>query len=560
MARSRSRKKSAAKVSRRPRKQRAAEVPIFIKPRLAKLPPGKPSASKPSPSKAKVSRGKPAGGKPAQDKSSPGKSSPDKPFRGKFSPAKFSSAKPASAKSKPAKPPAGKPPAGAASANAAEASLVAYAHDIRTALTGILALSELLATSTTGERERRWALGIKGSAEHLSGLTTLMIDAAQAEGGALKLQEDVFDLRSLVAAVANSLSARAETKDLVTEVAVAADLPENVRGDVVRLRAALENLIDNAVKFTERGKVRLEIGVEPAKRGRTTVVFSLSDTGIGLKPAEIHRLFHPFTQANADIARRYGGTGLGLVVVKALAKRMGGDLTVTSTYGEGSTFQFAVQVGIAAATAEPKSEATKSEVAESKIAKPAFAEPAITKSDVARSDVARSDVAKSDPTKSDLPKSRIAKSKLTKSGAAKPAKSAVAEPRPEEPPPRPRLSVLCVEDNPYGRVILNTILAELGHRADFASSGEGAIDAVTRGYDAVLMDMTLPGIDGLEATRRIRAFAEPTGQIPIIGISGRSDAGDEAAAKAAGMNAYLRKPLSPKMLNDVLAAVVPKPA
>ena len=386
----------------------------------------------------------------------------------------------------PAPPPAA-PPQEAAAVGATEASLVAYAHDIRTALTGILALSELLATSTIGERERRWASGIKGSAEHLSALTTLMIDAAKAEGGTLKLRQEVFDPRHLIAALANSLSARAETKDLVTDVVFADDLPHALRGDVVRLRAALENLVDNAVKFTERGSVRLEVSAEAAKRGRLLLVFSISDTGIGLKPAEIHRLFRPFTQANADIARRYGGTGLGLVVVKALAKRMGGDLTVTSGYGEGSTFRFSVQVGIAAAKTE---------------------------------------------------------------------REAPPQPRAEIPPRR--LAILCAEDNPYGRVILNTILTELGHRADFASSGEEAVAAMPRSYDAVLMDVALPGIDGLEATRRIRALAGAGARIPVIGISGRSEPGDEAGARAAGMNAYLRKPLSPKALSDALAAVLPK--
>jgi len=451
MARSRSRKKSAAKPARRLRKQRA----------VAESPPAKPFAKSPL-AKSPLAK-------------SPLARSP--------------LAKSSTAESSRAKSPPSKSPAQAPSGGATEASLVAYAHDIRTALTGILALSELLATSAIGERERRWASGIKGSAEHLSALTTLMIDAAKADVGTLKLREEVFDPRQLVMALANSLSARAETKDLVTEVVVADDVPENLRGDVVRLRAALENLIDNAVKFTERGTVRLEIGIEAAKRGRTMLVFSISDTGIGLKPGEIHRLFRPFTQANADIARRYGGTGLGLMVVKALAQRMGGDLTVTSTYGEGSTFRFSVQVGIA-----------------------------------------------------------------------------VAKTKREEPPPQRveiparRFTILCAEDNPYGRVILNTILTELGHRADFAGSGEEAIAAVTRGYDTVLMDVTLPGIDGLEATRRMRALARPAGQTPIIGISGRSEAGDEAAARAAGMNAYLRKPLSPKALSDALAGALPKPS
>jgi two-component system, sensor histidine kinase len=124
--------------------------------------------------------------------------------------------------------------------------------------------------------------------------------------------------------------------------------------------------------------------------------------------------------------------------------------------------------------------------------------------------------------------------------------------------PARHLKILCTEDNPYGRVILNTILTELGHRADFAGTGEEAVDAVARGYDVVLMDVTLPGIDGLEATRRIRALGGAAGATPIIGISGRTTAGDEEAARAAGMRSYLRKPLSPSTLSEALAAVVPR--
>jgi CheY-like chemotaxis protein len=119
-----------------------------------------------------------------------------------------------------------------------------------------------------------------------------------------------------------------------------------------------------------------------------------------------------------------------------------------------------------------------------------------------------------------------------------------------------RLKILCAEDNPYGRVILNTILTELGHAADFVGSGEEALAAVPRGYDVVLMDITLPGIDGLEATRRIRALPGVTAATPIIGISGRSEAGDEQAARTAGMNFYLRKPVSPSALSEAIAAVV----
>ncbi len=369
------------------------------------------------------------------------------------------------------------------SARATEASLVAYAHDIRTTLTGILALGELLVSSNLGDRERRWASGIKASAEHLSALTTLMIDAAKADTGTLTLREDLFSPRRLIEALTDSMSARAESKGLIAEVTVADNLPELFVGDAVRLRAALENLIDNAVKFTDRGTVRLDVSAARAARRRAKVVFAVSDSGIGLKPAEIKRLFRPFTQANADIARRYGGTGLGLAVVKALATLMGGDLTVTSAEGRGSSFRLSVLLTVAPAGA---------------------------------------------------------------AGHAPLQPTAV---------PARRLTLLCVEDNPYGRVILNTILTELGHRADFAGSGEEAVTAVARGYDAVLMDVTLPGIDGLNATRRIRALAGAVARTPIIGISGRTEAGDEDAARAAGMDGYLRKPLSPSALSAALAAM-----
>ena len=228
-----------------------------------------------------------------------------------------------------------------------EASLAAYAHDIRTALTGILALGELLASSNLGERERRWAFSIKGSAEHLAALTSLMIDAAKADAGALRLQEEVFRPRRLIEVLGDSLAARAAAKGLGAEVTVAADVPELLVGDAIRLRAALENLIDNAVKFTERGGVRLDVRAGRATRGRVRLVFTVTDSGIGLKPAEIKRLFRPFAQASAEIARRYGGTGLGLAVVKHLAKLMGGDLTVSSRYGRGSRFRLSAVLAIA---------------------------------------------------------------------------------------------------------------------------------------------------------------------------------------------------------------------
>jgi CheY-like chemotaxis protein/two-component sensor histidine kinase len=341
----------------------------------------------------------------------------------------------------------------------------------------------LLASSDLGERERRWAASIKDSAEHLAALTTLTIDAAKVDAGGLALQQEVFRPRSLLDVLAQSLTARAATKGVNAEVVVVDDLPDMLLGDAVRLRAVLENLIDNAVKFTERGAVRLEARASAATRGRVKLIITVADTGIGLTRAEIARLFRPFTQANPDISRRYGGSGLGLAVVRHLARLMGGDLTVTSAAGRGSSFRFTAVLPTAPADAAER----------------------------------------------------------------------VRAERPSAP--ARRLMVLCAEDNPYGRVILNTILTELGHHADFVGSGEEAVEAIKRGYDIVLMDVTLAGIDGLEATRRVRALAGDAGRTPIVGISGRTEPGDDAAARAAGMDGYLHKPISPSALSEAFAAI-----
>ncbi len=361
--------------------------------------------------------------------------------------------------------------------HAIEAALAGIAHDIRTPLTGILALAELLASSDLGERERQWATAVKSGAEHLAAMTTLIVDAAKAEATGLVLRHEPFSPRRLIEAVGRVLTARADTKGLRTDIAVARDLPAMVVGDEMRLRAALENLVDNAVKFTERGVVALAVGVEPAGK-RVRLIFSISDTGIGLSKQDITRLFKPFAQASDEVARRFGGAGLGLVFVKRLARAMGGDLAVIGAPGRGSTFTLSVVV-------EP----------------------------------------------------------LAGRAAAAPGASAAAR----------NLRILCAEDNPYGRVVMNTILTELGHQVDFVENGEAAVKAATNAaYDVILMDAALPVIDGLEATRRIRALPGAAAQTPIIGISGRTEAG-EAAARAAGMNAFFIKPVSPGKLAEVLS-------
>ena len=165
-----------------------------------------------------------------------------------------------------------------------EAALAAFAHEIRTPLTGILALSELIATADLPERERRWAEAAKGAAEHLAHLTTLIVDGVRAEARGLTLRLAPFRLRGFCDAIAVALAARAEAAGLTARVAIAEDLPDTVVGDPVRLRAALENLIDNAVKFTERGRIAFAVEATPARK-RWRLSFTVRDSGIGLSRA-----------------------------------------------------------------------------------------------------------------------------------------------------------------------------------------------------------------------------------------------------------------------------------
>ena len=392
----------------------------------------------------------------------------------------------------------------AAAPGMVETALAAFAHEVRTPLTGILAISNLLATSDLDERERRWVDTIKAGAEHLASLATLFVDAAKdhtkdhtkdrktdrnAPSG---LREDLFDLRALARNAGDSLSGRAAAKGLQAEVDISAALPSLVIGDPVRLRAALENLIDNAVKFTDGGGVALVAAPEKAAKtsiktsmkagkGRVGVTFAVSDSGIGLKLAEIKRLFRPFSQANVSIASRFGGAGLGLSSVKQLARKMCGDIAVTPRRGGGTTFTLTVRLETADAPQMEHSGHGNG--------------PALV--------------------------------------------------------PVPPLRILGVEDNPFGRVVLNTILSELGHQAEFIGRGEAAVERIEQGaFDAVLMDMVLPGIDGVEAIRRIRELKPPFGRIAIIGVSGRGD--DETASRAAGADAFLLKPVSPRALATAL--------
>jgi two-component system, sensor histidine kinase len=238
-------------------------------------------------------------------------------------------------------------PARALKSRAIEAALAGIAHDVRTPLTGIVALAEMLAAADIGAREREWANAIKSGADHLTALTSLIVDAVRADAAGLVLQREPFSPRQLADAVGQTLRARAGNKDVKAEIDIAPELPPLVVGDALRLRAALENLADNAVKFTRVGVVRLAAAAEKAKGKNVRLIFTVADSGIGLTADELKLLFRPFAQASEAVARRYGGAGLGLVFVRRIARAMGGDLHVTSKKGSGSVFTLTAVAGVA---------------------------------------------------------------------------------------------------------------------------------------------------------------------------------------------------------------------
>src|SRR3954453_16203223 len=181
-----------------------------------------------------------------------------------------------------------------------EVALAGLAHDIRTPLTGILALSQLLQASELPKRERGWAEAIRGAADHLARLTTLVVDAAKAGSTGLVLRDEPFAPLELAQSVAGSLTARAQGKGLDVEIVIAKRLPRRISGDEVRLRSPLENLVDNAVKFTERGRIGFAASSAGAGRGRVRLTFTVTDSGIGITAADLKRLFRPFAQASVE--------------------------------------------------------------------------------------------------------------------------------------------------------------------------------------------------------------------------------------------------------------------
>ncbi|MEZ4267728.1 MAG: ATP-binding protein [Myxococcota bacterium] len=391
----------------------------------------------------------------------------------------------------------------------ARTSFVAHmSHEIRTPMNAVMGLTGLMLNEEATPAQRANLAKIRDSGDHLLAVINDILDFSKIEAGRVDLEPRPFNLTTCVQSAVEMLALSAAEKKVALTTEFSADVPPAVVGDVGRLRQVLVNLLSNAVKFTDHGTVSVRVLTRALPDDRFELSLSVADTGIGIPPEQTRRLFEPFTQGDASTTRRFGGTGLGLVISRRLCEAMGGTLTLESVVGKGSTFTARVMVHRAEdADLPPES-------------------PPISQSA---------------PDKS----------------PARPTSEPAANPRPTTPAATSPLRVLLVEDNPLNQDIALQIMAILGYRADVAADGLEALAALERKrYDVILMDVQMPNMDGLTAARHINERWPGDTRPRIIAMTASAQAEDREACLEAGMDDYMSKPFRFEDLRAHLAACV----